>query len=443
MLPTVPDVRPALPDEGKPCMPIRRLAVLAALAALMLAVPLSAAAEPPPAAPEPVSSYRITGLETPAERTEVARQGVDVLGGGRDYLEVRATPAAADRLRATGLHLTELQLPSLPQLPLLGGFPPGFRGYHTYDELNDELRGIAQSHPDIVALSSYGRSAEGRALPLVKISDAVRTDENEPEVLFTCAQHAREHLTVEMCLHIVQRLVDGYGTDPAITGLVNSREVWVMPMVNPDGAEYDISNASFALWRKNRQPTPGSTAIGTDTNRNWGLEWGCCGGSSVNPLDETYRGTAPFSAPETAQVRDWVNGRVVGGRQQITAHIDFHTYSELVLWPYGYLTSDTAPGMDAADAATFRALGEAMAATNGYTPEQASDLYVADGTMNDWMWAEHHIWSFTFEMYPTSQTQGGFYPPDTVIKRETERNDDAVDLLLHAADCVPCATTHP
>lgn len=418
-------------------MSVRRLAMIAALAALTLAVPLYAAAEPPPSPPDPVSTYRILGLDTPADRTEVARQGIDVLGGGADYLEVLATPAEADRLRATGLRLVELQLPSLPQLPLVSGFPVGFTGYHTYDELNNELRSIAQAHPDIVALSSYGRSAEGRVLPLVKISDAVGSDESEPEVLFSCAQHAREHLTVEMCLHIVQRLADGYGNDPALTELVGSREIWVMPMVNPDGAEYDISNGAFALWRKNRQPTPGSSQIGTDTNRNWGTQWGCCGGSSINPADETYRGFAPFSAPETAQIRDWVASRVIGGEQQITAHIDFHTFSELVLWPYGYTFAETTPSLDATDAATFRTLGEAMADTNGYTPQQASDLYIADGTMSDWMWAEQGIWSFTFEMYPTSQAQGGFYPPDAVINRETERNDAAVDLLLGVADCVP------
>lgn len=420
-------------------MPVRRLTVIAAMATLALAVPLSATAAAPPPEPDPGAAavYRVSGLDTAAERTALVRQGVDILSGGPDFLEVRATPGEADRMRAAGLPLVPQPLLPLPAQAQPGTFPPGFSGYHTYDELNGELSRLAQQHPNLVSVSSYGRSFEGRALPLVKISDSVGTDKNEPEVLFTCAQHAREHLTVEMCLHIVQRLADGYGTDPKITDLVRSREIWVMPMTNPDGAEYDIANGSFAFWRKNRQPDGG--AIGTDLNRNWGTEWGCCGGSSPKPDDETYHGAGPFSAPETAQLRDWVNSRVIGGKQQITAHIDFHTFSELVLWPYGYTTDDTGPGMSAADAATFRSLGTEMARTNGYTPEQSSDLYITDGSIGDWMWAKHHIWSFTFEMYPTSQLQGGFYPQDTEIKRETERNDDAVDLLLRSADCVPCA----
>lgn len=426
-------------------MPARRVAVIAALAMLALAVPLTATAaaplQPGPES-ETESVYRVEGLDNSAARTAVTRQGVDVLGGGPGYLEIRATPEEADGLRATGVHLVPLPLSTLP-LPELtqgGGFPPGFTGYHTYDELTDELSALARQHSDIVARSSYGRSFEGRDLPLVKISDAVRADENEPEVLFSCAQHAREHLTVEMCLHIVQRLADGYGTDPAITELVDSREIWVMPMTNPDGAEYDVAEGAFEFWRKNRQPNPGTSQVGTDLNRNWGTQWGCCGGSSANPAADDYRGGGPFSAPETAQIRDWVNSRVLDGEQQITAHIDFHTFSELVLWPYGYTTSDTGPGLDPADAAAFRTLGEAMAATNDYTPQQSSDLYITDGSIGDWMWAQHRIWSFTFEMYPSSQLEGGFYPPDTEIKRETERNDAAVDLLLRSADCVPCAT---
>lgn len=422
-------------------MSMRRVAVIAVSAMLALAVPFSAAAAPP-ASPEPPatpsSAYRVPGVDNPSARSTVLRQGVDVLGGGRDYLEVRATPAQADRLRASGLRL--LPLPAAapaPGLVVPGEFPIGYRGYHTYRTLTAELDSLAAAHPHQVAVSSYGRSVQGRPLLLVKISDDVRTDSREPEVLFSCAQHAREHLTVEMCVHIVRRLAQGYGTDPAITQLVKSRVIWVVPMANPDGAEYDISTGLFAMWRKNRQPSPENTEIGTDLNRNWGDEWACCGGSSSNPGNDTYHGTAPFSAPETAQLRDWVNSRVVRGVQQITAHIDFHSFSELVLWPYGFTAGDTGPGLDNSDAMAFRKLGEQMAATNGYTPEQSSHLYINDGSIGDWMWARHHIWSYTFEMYPTSLTQGGFYPPENVIERETARNDAAVDLLLNYADCVP------
>ncbi|MGH3824488.1 MAG: M14 family metallopeptidase [Pseudonocardiaceae bacterium] len=416
-----------------------RVVMVALVGMLALGVPLSATAAPPEPLPPPSSTYRVVGLDNPAARTAVARQGTEVLGGGPDYLEVLATPEQAAGLRASGLRLIPITAASaVPVGP--GEFPIGYQGYHTQGRLIADLDALAAEHPNQVAVSHYGRSEQGRPLLLVKLSDDVRTDKQQPEVLFSCAQHAREHLTVEMCQHIVQRLAQGYGTDPAITRLMRSREIWVTPMVNPDGAEHDISTGLFGMWRKNRQPNAGTTAVGTDPNRNWGDEWACCGGSSPNPASDSYRGPAPFSAPETAQLRDWVNSRVVGGVQQITAHIDFHSFSELVLWPYGFTTSPTGPGLTAADAATFRKLGEEMAATNGYTPQQSSHLYITDGSIGDWMWAQHHIWSYTLEMYPTSLTQGGFYPPASVIKRETARNDKAVDLLLDYADCVPRIT---
>jgi carboxypeptidase T len=415
-------------------MSVRRVVVSAVLGILALVVPISAAAAPAP----PSSVYQVPGVDNPSARTAVANQGVEILGGGRDYLEVLATPAQAERLRTSGLRL--VSLPAAAPLPVPvapGQFPIGYQGYHTYRQLTTELDSLAAAHPNQVAISSYGKSVQGRPLLLVKISDDVRTDKHEPEVLFSCAQHAREHITVEMCLHIVRRLARGYGTDSAITHLLKSREIWVVPMANPDGAEYDISTGLFAMWRKNRQPAPDNSHVGTDLNRNWGDEWACCDGSSGNPANDTYHGPAPFSAPETAQLRDWVNSRVIGGEQQITAHIDFHSFSELVLWPYGFTASDTGPGLTNSDADTFRKLGQQMAATNGYRPEQSSNLYINDGSIADWMWAQHHIWSYTLEMYPTSMTQGGFYPPASVIDRETTRNDAAVDLLLSYADCVP------
>ena len=85
-------------------------------------------------------------------------------------------------------------------------------------------------------------------------------------------------------------LTDEYGTDPQITNLVDSREIWIVFDMNPDGGEYDIATGTYRSWRKNRQPNAGSSAIGTDLNRNWGYKWGCCGGSSGTPSSETYRG---------------------------------------------------------------------------------------------------------------------------------------------------------
>ena len=316
--------------------------------------------------------------------------------------------------------------------PAAAEFPEADRGYHTYDEVASETAKIVGDYPAIVRRGSIGKSFEGRDILALKISDNVAVDESEPEILFDASQHAREHLTVEMALYIVNELTSKYASDARVRSAVDSREIWVVPMVNPDGAEYDVSPDGYRYWRKNRQPNVGSTAIGTDLNRNWGWQWGCCEGSGVDPSSETYRGSSAFSAPETRAVRDFVLSRRVGGAQQIKASIDFHSYGELVMWPYAYTYEDTAPGMSQDQRDAFAALGRSMAQTNGYVAQQASDLYISDGNMRDWLWGSEGIFGYGFELYGAS---GGFYPPDELIAAQTSRNREAVLRLIEYADC--------
>ncbi len=417
---------------------LRSLLVLAAVAAVAI-VSLPAAASPAPAAPAgPAAAlYQVDGARTPAQRDAVGRTGVAIVEAEHGSLVVTGTAAEIAAVRKLGFRVGAAPAPGTPAPggATTLGFPSADSAYHDYPELTAELDRVAGAYPALARKSSLGTSYGGRQLWLTKISDNVASDEAEPEVLFSCGQHAREHLTIEMCLYLVNELTSRYTTDSRIRGLVDSREIWVVTNVNPDGSEYDIATGSYRSWRKNRQPNSGSAYVGTDLNRNWQYQWGCCGGSSGSTSSSTYRGPSPFSAPETRRIRDFVGSRVVGGVQQIRAGIDFHTYSELVLWPYGYTRADTAPGLNADQQATLATLGRNMAATNGYTPEQSSDLYIADGTINDWLWGVHRIFSYTFEMYPRSSSGGGFYPPDEVIGRETSRNRAAVLQLLDAADC--------
>jgi murein tripeptide amidase MpaA len=399
-------------------------------AAMLMTLPVTAQAQQPDQSTAVVSDSQKPGTATysvrnttPDTRTLISRFDVDIYGVDSGTLTFAATPRQAQSLRAAGFKLEQ-------QVQLMD-FPPADSMYHNYAEQTAELRKIVADHPSIASLSTIGKSFEGRDLWLLKISDNVGTDEAEPEVLFTCQQHAREHLTPEMCLRIANRYTDGYGSDAAITGVVNSREIWIVTSINPDGSEYDIATGSYRAWRKNRQ------GPGTDLNRNWGYRWGCCGGSSGSTGSETYRGPSAFSAPETQRLRDFTNSRVVGGVQQIKSHIDWHTFSELILWPFGYTTANTAPGLTANEERAFRTLGQQMASSNRYTPQQSSDLYITDGSIGDWMWATHKIWSYTFEMYPRTGGTNGFYPPDEVITRETSRNDTSVALFLSYADCVP------
>ena len=319
--------------------------------------------------------------------------------------------------------------------PARADFPAADARYHNDAETRAQIDATIAAYPDLISRTTIGTSYEGRELWAVKISDNVGLDEGEPEVLFTAGQHAREHLTVEMALYLIGELTAKYASDPRVKGIVDSREIWIVPSVNPDGSEYDIEPGTYRSWRKNRQPNAGSSAVGTDLNRNYGFRWGCCGGSSPIADSDIYRGPSAFSAPETQAMRNFVFSRVVNGVQQIRASIDFHAFSELVLWPFGHTRADVTKGMSRDQHDTFQALGTSLARTNGYTAEQSSDLYVTDGAIDDWLWGANGIFAFTFEMYPGEGPGAGFYPPDELIGRETSRNREAALLLLEEAAC--------
>ncbi|MFI9548380.1 M14 family metallopeptidase [Streptomyces sp. NPDC052016] len=426
----------------------RRTAALAALMALALAAPLSATATDAAAGSAPKAAAGVDDIaqyeihihhSTPQMRTAIAASGVSVDEADEETVVVSGRADQIRKLRAQGYEVAPVG--AAPDRTAAGevrlyDFPSADSRYHNYAEMTAEIDQRIAAYPGVISKRVIGKSYQGRDIVAVKISDNVGTDEAEPEVLFTHHQHAREHLTVEMALYLIRELGAGYGTDSRVTNMVNNREIWIIPDINPDGGEYDIATGSYRSWRKNRQPNSGSSYVGTDLNRNWAYRWGCCGGSSGSASSDTYRGTAAESAPEVKVVANFVRSRVVGGAQQIKAGIDFHTYSELVLWPFGYTYADTTTGMTADDRNAFATVGRSMAASNGYTAEQASDLYITDGSIDDYLWGTHKIFGYTFEMYPGSASGGGFYPPDEVIERETARNKDAVLQLLENADCM-------
>lgn len=362
--------------------------------------------------------------------------------------------------RSLGALLGLLVAGALPAGPALAGdpvdYPPADAGYHSYAELREELQALEDAHADILDVTSIGDSFEGRPIYIAKISDDVDgpVEDDEPEVLFDGLHHAREHLTAEMTIAILHLLVDRYGESGdlgrRVTDIVDSRVTWIVFMVNPDGLIWDLSapaaqrihgpdgGAFYAGWRKNRSDLPGTRAVGVDLNRTYGYRFGCCGGSSSDPRSQYYRGPRAWSAPETRALRDFVNSRVIDGRQRITAHITFHTSGEQILYPYGHTRKNVPKDMTLLDHRAFVALARAMADRNGYTPKQSSSLYVTDGDQIDWMYGRHRIFSFTFEMYPTAgadPTTDRYYPPDEHIDDETRRNREAVLYLLEQADC--------
>lgn len=315
--------------------------------------------------------------------------------------------------------------------------PAGFEYYHTYAENEQIIDDAVAAHPGIAKKFSIGKSYEGREIWGIKISDNVATDENEPEVFIHGLTHARERASNEMALYLIQLLTNNYATDPRIKAIVDSREIWIVPMLNPDGAEYDMSGGHWHQWRKNRQPIPGSTAIGVDLNRNWGYHWG--GGSghgtdgSINPASDYYRGWAPEVAPEVQDYEAFEASRVINGRQQIVASIGFHSAAREVLWPYSYTQKDLPPDMSADDHAAFVALGTQVAALNGYKPQQGSDLYPVYGDQDDWAYHTYRIFGYTFEMKKGALNR--YYPSQSELNADIQANVPAVLTFLEYADC--------
>lgn len=209
-------------------------------------------------------------------------------------------------------------------------------GYHTFTEVVDHLNAMSSEFPSLVALDTIGFSHEGRAVIAAKLSDNAALDESSTEgvAYFEALTHAREPLSMEVLLYYMWWLLENYGTNPEATYLINQRQIYFVPVVNPDGYVYNqaINPNGGGLWRKNRREN-GDNCFGVDLNRNYSFGWGLNSGSSSNPCSNTFRGPAAFSEPETAAVRDLI--------QTIHPSIAFsvHTFGETFLSPFGYTDS--------------------------------------------------------------------------------------------------------
>lgn len=279
-----------------------------------------------------------------------------------------------------------------------------FEDYKTFDQIVAKLQAHATDRPDLVTLIDIGDSIEGRDLWCVRISGP-GTD--KPAVLFNGTQHAREWISPMVTMWIVDKLVSEYDTDPTIQSLVDRVEFFIVPVVNPDG--YIYSWQSDRLWRKNRRDNAGTSCMGVDLNRNWDAGWGGAGASG-NPCDITYYGSSPLSEPETQALANFALTH-----PNIVAHVDYHSYSQLILSPFGY-KSDLPPEHN-----TFMALNEAMhdeiLAVHGeqydYGPIYHS-IYPASGGATDWSYETAGNYAFTIELRDRG-TYGFELPPDQII----------------------------
>lgn len=354
-------------------------------------------------------------------RSVVANTGAAIEFIGEDFVTVTATAQEKQALEKLGW--VDVAFP-LGEATL--SFPPGDSKYHDYAEMKTELEKLAQSAPEIVTLFSIGKSLEGRDILGVRLTQSLQTAPQKPGVIFMGGHHAREHLSVEMPLRLAQRLVAEYKAGNArVQGLINSRDIHIIPAINPDGLEFDISGDRYKFWRKNRRPN-GNGTFGVDLNRNYGFQWGT-GGSSRDPRSDTFMGPQPFSEPETQAVKNYIETHT-----NLTVLLSYHTFSQLILYPWGH-TND--PIAVVRDRQVYEKMAQKMATWNGYTPQQSSDLYIASGDTTDWSYGVQKIFSFTFELDPRGGwDMGGFYPGDEIIESVVDKNYEPALYLMEFSD---------
>ncbi len=387
---------------------------------LLIASSLSAA--------EPVHSLVEVTTSSPAAeafiRSHLGQLDVVATKPGT-YVHLAASPDDLELLRTSGLQWRILDK-DMEASHSYADKGSNFGIFHTYSESAAFLDSLRMLYPQVVSAKfSIGQSGEGRDIWAVRLSDNPDVDEDEPEVLLDCLHHAREVMASEFGIMFAEYLAQNYGTDPEISWLLDNRELYIVPIVNPDGFVYNETTDpnGGGMWRKTRRDN-GDGTFGVDPNRNYPYNWAYDDvGSSGVTSSETYRGPYAGSEPIVQSMMNFINAHNFRTGNSV------HTYSNLTLYPWGY-TSGPTP-----DDAIFDHMAAEMTKENGYTPGQPGQiLYDVNGGSFDWYYGgttnHQKIFSFSNEIGGTSD---GFWPAESRRQPLFEENIWPNIYLLRAA----------
>jgi hypothetical protein len=418
------------------------------LVTCQLAVPKALAGpaegQPPASTDDRLQHYRVSG--TPAEIDRLAGAGHEVLArrtgfAGRPEVDLVLTGRQRAALERPGLSLT-LARNTRGETALEAAARQAAEGYRVWRPfagpggIEDELWRIASEHPGIVELTELGRSVRGQPILGLRVSrresgvDAGPVA-GRPAVLFCSLQHAREWISVEVNRRLLHHFVDRYGTDPAVTHLVDTYQLWFVVVANPDGYDYTFTEG-HRLWRKNLRDNDGDGRItsvdGVDPNRNFATRWNYDQeGSSSSPADETYRGPAPASEPETTAL-DGLLARV-----HFSFLVNYHSFGPLLLYPSNWQVNT-----ETADQPIYEALSgdRARPAIEGYEPELGAELYITNGETTDHALARYGTLGWTVELGEGCEGCGFVFPDDEgLVQAEFKRNlPFALDVARSAGD---------
>lgn len=350
-------------------------------------------------------------------RTTLNAKGIDVMGVDGDRAFVSVDSKHYEILKSLHLDLEAAPMKALKRNVFENG-------YHTYTSMADELHQLAAKYPNLTALQDIGDSWEKTQNKANRDIWALRIGnhpEGKPQILFCGNHHAREIVTTEIVMRLAHHLLENYGKDSTITRYLDTRDIWLVPMVNPDG---HIKAEKGDDWRKNTNSSlVGDTYVyppngpGTDLNRNYGYKWATVG-ADTDPESATFGGPKAFSEPETQAMRDFIKSH------KFVFLMSYHSFSNLILWPWG--CSD-APPPDARIPVIGKKLGE----LSGYTAQQSKDLYGTSGDTTDWAYGECGVLSYTTEI---GSWQDSFDPPYSQMDRFWKENLPGAMYLIDLTD---------
>jgi len=376
--------------------------------------------------PEIISIPKTAAAGAAADRLKLDRLAeID----GRIFLVV--PPSVLGKVKAGGLRFRNetWAFPPAASISAVESSNP-IGAYHTGQEIADEFAAFQAAYPDLARVVQIGTSLENRPIYALKVSENPDADAGKPAVLFLGCHHAREWISVEVPFLFGKYLLESYTSDPGVRRLVDASEIWIVPLVNPDGHDYSVQ--VYRYWRKNRRAnTDGS--YGVDINRNYGYAWGYDDvGSSPEPTAEDYRGPSAFSEPETRAIGDLILSRA------FAAMISYHSYSQDIMYPWGYADLPTA--QDAVLDALARRISGLIETVNGrvyLTGRAGALLYLTNGDTLDWAYAAIGMPGFTIELPPVDYLGGGFFNGEADIEPIFSENLPAM------LDLVDWAIAHP
>ena len=307
-----------------------------------------------------------------------------------------------------------------------------FSVYRELDEIEDKIDEIvAQSN--IVTKTVIGQSYEGRDVAGVKIG-VDNSIEDKPAIFINGCQHAREWITPMATTYLIHILSEQYNTSNEVNTFLNEVDVYIVPIVNPDGYVYTWEEDRW--WRKNRQLNDGwEDCVGTDLNRNWDIDWNGGQSTSESPCSYVYVGTAPFSAPETQIVSDYISSI-----PNLVSHIDIHSYSALIVAPWGFVDEPTQDNDEIFCLGTQ--MQSAVSNTHNYPYVfgigTVNDmLYLVSGGMLDWVYNTFGSLAYLYELRPYKpictwfnfEEVDPFYPSDCYMEQLEAFNNEEEEIL--------------